>query len=161
MEIKTLLIPAKPPFPNSELPVLIYPQALPGKAGFAALFRKNGWTGIWTNGVYEFDHFHARAHEALGCTKGWARLRLGGPEGLEVRVEAGDAVLLPAGMGHRNLEQSADFQIVGAYPPGQSPDMQYGEAADYERLMKRCRQLPIPSRDPVDGQPFTHWQNKE
>lgn len=149
---QTLLIPARPPFPNAELLVLVYPGALKEPEGFPSLFRKNGWGGGWVNGVYAFDHFHAEAHEVLGCVSGWARLRLGGPEGVEVRVQAGDAVLLPAGMGHRNLAQSPDFRIAGAYPPGQSPDLQRGSAKDYATLLQRARAVPLPERDPVSGE---------
>lgn len=151
MNANTLLIASKPPFPNAELPVLLYPQALAPGGDYAALFRKSGWRGIWVNGVYTFDHFHADAHEALGCIAGWARLRLGGPEGIEVTVKAGDAVLLPAGTGHRNLAQSADFSVVGAYPPGQSPDMQQGDMSGYEGLLARARAVPLPDTDPVAG----------
>lgn len=159
-QAKPLLIAPKPPFPNAALPVLVYPQALGPGDDFAALFEKNGWRGIWVNGVYGFDHFHADAHEALGCVAGWARLRLGGPEGIEVKVQAGDAVLLPAGTGHRNLAQSADFSIVGAYPPGQSPDLQRGDVAAYPGLLTRARAVPLPETDPVTGAQgavHQHW----
>ena len=96
-QVSTLYIKELPPFPNSALPVLVYQQVYEGQdAPFENLFRQNGWTGLWVNGVYNFHHYHAKAHEALGCSSGWARLKLGGPEGVEVRVEKGDAVLLPA-----------------------------------------------------------------
>lgn len=152
-----------PPFPNAELPVLIYPAALAAPEGFPALFRRRGWGGGWVNGVYGFDHFHADAHEVLGCISGWARLRLGGPGGEEVLLRAGDAVLLPAGMGHRRLAQSEDFSVAGAYPPGQSPDLQRGSAADYEAMLRRARSVPLPGTDPVlgEGGPVqAHWPGR-
>ena len=160
-QAEPLFVAPRPPFPNAELPVLVYPQVLKPGEDFAVLFRKNGWTGIWVNGVYGFDHFHADAHEALGCVSGWARIRLGGPEGVEVTLRAGDAVLLPAGMGHRNMAQSEDFSIVGAYPPGQKPDLRRGDMAAYAGLLARARAVPLPLTDPVlgvDGAVRRHWQ---
>ncbi|HHT45058.1 MAG TPA: cupin [Fastidiosipila sp.] len=151
-EIKEILIEEKAPFPNSRHPVLFYPQALdPAEQCFTDLFAKNGWTGIWVNGVYRYDHFHVKAHEALGCIKGWVKVRLGGPDGDTYTLKAGDAVLLPAGTGHRNIESSADFQIVGAYPPGQSPDLQTGDMARYDALKKQAASLELPETDPVSG----------
>ena len=159
-QAEPLFVAPKPPFPNAVLPVLVYPQVLKPGEDFAVLFRKNGWMGIWVNGVYGFDHFHADAHEALGCISGWARIRLGGPEGVEVTLLAGDAVLLPAGMGHRNMAQSEDFSIVGAYPPGQRPDLRRGDMADYDALLTRARTVPLPLTDPVlgaEGAVRRHW----
>ncbi len=154
-EFKLVVIPPAPPFPNSRLPVIVYPQAVEGKGDLAtrlvALFARHGWPDAWVNGVYSFDHFHAQAHEVLGCAKGSARLRLGGPHGEEFDIKAGDVVLLPAGTGHRRISASADFSIVGSYPAGQSPDMQRGSAEAYAMLKKLAGQVPLPDRDPVLG----------
>lgn len=164
MTIKTLFLPEKPPFPNAAWPVIWYRQMFGAgeQEDFAGLFEKRGWTGLWVNGVYAFDHFHARAHEALGCVAGWADLRLGGPEGEVLRLSKGDAALLPAGTGHRNLRQSADFSVVGAYPPGQSPDMQRGDEKVYQRLLTQARSLPRPRTDPVTdlGGVLALWEEK-
>ena len=163
IESKQIVIAALPPFPNSAHPVLLYEQALAADSAtadaFEALFARHGWQGIWVNGVYAFDHFHAQAHEALGCARGWVRVRLGGPQGQEVTLRAGDAVILPAGTGHRRMASSADFLIVGAYPPGQSPDLQRGEPSGYEALARQARQVPVPARDPVTGGAMT-WGGK-
>lgn len=151
-------IAALPPFPNSAYPVLLHEGAIAQSdvdaQAFESLFARNGWQGIWVNGVYAFDHFHAYAHEALGVARGWVRVRLGGPQGQEVTLKAGDAVILPAGVGHRRMAASADFSIVGAYPPGQSPDMQRGDPAEYEALARQAQQVPMPARDPATGGPM-------
>jgi uncharacterized protein YjlB len=143
-------------FPNSPLPVVLYPQAVvpddtdPARA-FEKRFRQNGWGGTWRNGIFDYHHYHARAHEVLGCARGWVQVLLGGPNGREVRLTAGDVVLLPAGTAHRNLEHSDDYLIVGAYPPGQHPDMKYGEPEDYEAAKASIKQVTMPERDPVSG----------
>lgn len=154
MEAAALYLAENGQFPNSPLPVLLYRNACAGqRPDFPARFASNGWAGIWVNGVYAFHHYHASAFEALGCQAGWARLVLGGPDGQEVMVNQGDAVLLPPGTGHCLKECSPDFLIAGAYPKGQSPDMQRGGAGDFEALRQACRSVRLPDTDPVTGGP--------
>ncbi|NLX82540.1 MAG: cupin [Clostridiales bacterium] len=158
----TLYLQEQPPFPNSTLPVLMYEQVYTGaNAPFARLFEQNGWTGLWVNGVYSFHHYHAAAHEVLGCIAGWAHLTLGGPGGTLVLIQKGDAVLLPAGIGHQLIKASPDFQVVGAYPKGQFPDLQRGDTQAYERLKAEAALVRLPDTDPVmgaGGAVAAHWQ---
>ena len=135
---------------NSALAVLVYRGALPvDPADFDALFRKNGWRGIWHNGVYDFDHYHSNAHEALGVGRGRARLQLSGDEGEAVEVTAGDCVVLPAGTGHRRINASPDFEMIGSYPPGQeSYDVCRQRSADADTRIAR---VALPKSDPVRG----------
>src|SRR5690606_5273104 len=101
---------------------------------FESTFRQNRWQGTWRWGVYEFPHYHSTAHEVLGVASGTARLRLGGEQGELIEVTGGDMIVLPAGTGHQCVEHSEDFEVVGAYPPGQEADLlRAGEGTETAR----------------------------
>lgn len=142
--------------PNSRLPVLLYRQVpLEGADRAAALerlFADNAWPPQWRYGVYSYHHYHPNAHEVLGVARGQATLRLGGEQGQDVQVSAGDVVVLPAGTGHRNLESSADFLVVGAYPPDQQDFItQRADPAAHARSVGLIAGVPLPASDPVTG----------
>jgi len=61
--------------PNSNLPVLIFRSVLaPGardKANvFRERFRRSQWSGLWTDPIFDYTHFHSNAHEVLGIAEG-------------------------------------------------------------------------------------------
>jgi uncharacterized protein YjlB len=138
---------------NPDLPVLVYRQAIAAEGEmapkFEGRFRENGWQGIWLNGVFDYQHYHTHAHEVLGIAGGRARLLIGGPDGTELSVHAGDCLILPAGTGHMRIDASRDFLVVGAYPPGQEADIQIGPAS--EKQLDGIANLPLPRTDPVGG----------
>ena len=140
---------------NSTLPLLVYSRALATTGDLPSiceeLFRNNGWGGSWRNGVFPFHHYHSTAHEVLGVVRGTVRLTFGGEEGVTVEVAAGDVVVIPAGVGHRNLGSSGDFLVVGAYPKGQSWDLRTGEPHERPEVLENIRKVPLPESDPVFG----------
>lgn len=142
--------------PNSRLPVLIYQRVALGSAdkacAFQALFSANHWPAQWCAQVFDYHHYHSNAHEVLGIVKGRARLKLGGPAGSKQMVEEGDVLILPAGTGHRSLEQSADFLVVGAYPQGQEDyDIQRPDPDTHGESVARIAKVALPYADPVYG----------
>jgi uncharacterized protein YjlB len=143
-EPETHHLPPSTPFPNSPLPLLVYRDTLPAEPyAVEPLFARHGWTAAWRNGVFPFHHWHSSAHEVLGCTRGHARLRLGGPEGLLLDATPGTVLVIPAGVAHCNEGSSPDFQVVGAY------DIVRGAPTARER--ENLAAVPLPKADPLHG----------
>ena len=77
-----------------------------------------------------------------------------------VEIEAGDAVLIPAGVAHKNLDDGDNFRVVGAYPSGQSTDMCYGKTGERPRADGHIAGVSLPVMDPVyglNGALMGHW----
>ena len=144
-------------FPNNgRLPLLAYRGVLELPAGDPArgveeLFYAHSWGGSWRNGIFSYHHYHSTAHEALGVYSGTARVQLGGPAGPEFEVRRGDVIVIPAGVAHKNLGSSRDFRVVGAYPAGQRPDMNTGQAGERPQADRNIAAVPPPELDPVFG----------
>lgn len=151
-------------FPNNDrFPLLLYRGAVAvchhePALRFEKLFARNGWTGVWRNGVYPFHHYHSSAHEVLGVYAGRARVQFGGECGVVLTVEPGDAVIIPAGVAHRQLSCSAAFGVVGAYSAGDKPDLcRAAECRDSVATLRR------PARDPVYGERgplLSRWRDR-
>jgi uncharacterized protein YjlB len=143
-------------FPNSALPLLVYRQAFTAEAEHLASvieqrFAENDWTNSWRNGVYSFAHYHSTTHEALGVYCGSATLRLGGEHGKNVKVDAGDVIVIPTGVAHRKMSSSEDFGVVGAYPDGREWDLLCGQPGERPQADHTIAALPIPDNDPISG----------
>lgn len=142
---------------NPKIPALLYRDVVDSSKSsqdddLESRFKENGWSGIWRWSVYDFHHYHSNAHEVLGVAAGEATLQLGGPDGKTVNVSAGDVIVLPAGTGHKKLDSTADFEVVGAYPAGQeNKDLIRNDKASYGATRQRIREVALPDKDPVYG----------
>jgi uncharacterized protein YjlB len=141
---------------NPALPLLVYrgvfARDVPDPAvPFEEAFASHGWGRSWRNGIFDFLHFHTRAHEVLGIARGRARVQFGGVRGQELDVEAGDVVVLPAGTGHRRVSASADLLVVGAYPDNSGLDQKRPGQIDHARAVAAIAAVPLPLQDPVYG----------
>jgi uncharacterized protein YjlB len=153
-------------FPNNQaLPVLVLRQAVrtatddPART-FERVFRAHDWQGQWRDGIFSYHHYHSTAHEVLGVAAGSARVQLGGPDGDAFDVDAGDVLVLPAGVAHKNLGAVSDFLVVGAYPEGQDWDLLRGRPGERPEADRNIEQVPLPDRDPVygdEGPLVEHW----
>jgi uncharacterized protein YjlB len=152
---------------NPELPLLVYPGVL-GEPDVSPsrckeLLAENGWGGAWIDGVFSYHHYHSNAHEVLCVVGGEARIAFGGPGGTTVEVEAGNVVVIPAGVGHCNAGSSNDFAVVGAYPRGQeSYDLRTGEEDERPEMLDNIRNVPLPEADPLfgSGGPLLDWWSR-
>jgi len=164
MRLETWHAPPGDRIPNHpRFPVLVYRgvEAVTDTAAARALFADHGWGGSWVDGILPFHHFHSTSHEALAVVAGRATVELGGPQGEAFEVSAGDALVLPAGTGHRRTSDRDGFTVVGAYPAGQEDyDLLRGDdPAEVEAARKRIAALPAPPQDPVGGEGVATWRD--
>jgi uncharacterized protein YjlB len=143
--------------PNNAIPLLVYKRALEldsraPEASIEKLFSANGWGAMWRNGVYDYVHYHATVHEVLGVARGHARVRFGGDRGKALEISAGDVAILPAGTGHQCLSASADFCVVGAYPPGPQMQITRPTPENHAKALRTIPEVKIPETDPVRGE---------
>lgn len=160
-------LPAHNLLPNSEpsqKPLLIYHAVFQhgttaqGSIPPAAIESHLIATGVvvpqWRYTMYPTTHFHSTTHEVLCVSSGRATLCFGGednPQRVEATVEAGDAMVVPAGVAHRLLDDNyGGFEMVGSYPKGCQWDMCYGKAIEKEKV-KDIGKVPWFDQDPIFG----------
>lgn len=165
--VEALILTGDGVFPNNhKLPLLIYRRALntdiPDLAGHVqAVFADHHWGNSWVDSVYDFHHYHSTAHEVLAVCSGRARILFGGEHGSEQTVSAGDVIVIPAGVSHKNLGSEGNFTVIGAYPQGQNYDMCRGRREERPEADRRIVSVPLPQADPLygpDGPLMEHWQ---
>lgn len=149
--------------PNSRFPLMVHRQSMPGGGAdeMIGMFRANGWSNNWRYpGVYTYPHFHSTTHECLGVALGWMEVEMFGRGGTTLRVEAGDTIVIPAGVSHNMVGHSDNILMVGGYPDGRDWDnIQEEQLTEPLRraAAKRIMMLPIPSRNPATGLSMTEW----
>jgi len=142
--------------PNNTLPLIVRRRAVtpspddPAKS-FEVLFRNNGWSNSWRNGIHDYHHYHPNTHEVLGIASGSGSVRFGGEDGELVAITTGDVVVIPAGVGHALINGSDDLLVVGAYPGGQDWDTLRDDPNVIAESRSRIAKVPLPGSDPVDG----------
>lgn len=80
-------------------------------------------------------------------------IQFGGEKGAAIPFKSGDAVVIPAGVGHKKLSASSDFTVIGAYPGGVQYDMKTGEPNEREEAVKQIKQVSLPANDPITEPP--------
>ncbi len=157
LNVKSYLLADDGSIPNNpKLPLLVYAGALQLKEhGSAAacekILKTNLWGSSWRNGIYSYHHYHSTAHEVLIIAQGTARVHFGGEHGPMIDVQSGDVVVVPAGVGHKNLGASRDLLVVGAYPTGQKWDLCRGVAGERPWALQNIANVPLPLADPIYG----------
>ena len=92
--------------------------------------------------MIDIPHFHPNTHECYGDNarsrplsaewlpltrqsaifRGRSRLALGreieqdSPSGVEIDVQSGDVIVVPAGVSHRSISSEGDYRYIGVYP---------------------------------------------
>lgn len=162
LKVSKHYIPAHGLTPNSTAlnkPLLIYHGAFPpdtttASAIEAHLSSVDVVSPQWRYTMYSTSHFHSTSHEVLCIICGRARLCFGGeanPGRVEPVVQRGDALVVPAGVAHRLLEDlEGGFEMVGSYPVGFSWDMCYGREGEEDKV-KAIEKLEWFKKDPIYG----------
>ena len=137
---------------NPELPVIMYEGIFSGNANdIEATFNRHDWTNSWTGGVFDYHHYHSNTHEVLGVKSGRATVLLGGDAGERLDLKKGDVIVLPAGTGHKKVESTDDFEVVGAYPGGAGHNLRRRNPDERAASMAEIKNVPVPETDPVYG----------
>ncbi|RFU67320.1 hypothetical protein D0469_15630 [Peribacillus saganii] len=151
--------------PNNEhFPVIVYEGIFSDNPNeIEAAFNRHNWLGSWTGDIYDFHHYHSNAHEVLGVKSGHAIVLFGGDEGETLELKAGDVIVLPAGTGHMKIGSNPDFEVVGAYPEGRSPNLIKRDPGARAQALPEIKNVPVPNTDPVYGESgplIQKWKNK-
>jgi uncharacterized protein YjlB len=159
LRVSKYQIPAWKGIPNTSIqnkPLMIYHNAFQEASASkieSHLSSVDVVTPQWRYTMYSDTHFHSTTHEVLCIASGSAKCCFGGEENegrIEPVLEKGDVVIVPAGVGHRLLEDYGGFQMVGSYPKGKNWDMCYGRSGEEEKV-KGIKSLRWFERDPIYG----------
>ncbi|KAI1502020.1 RmlC-like cupin domain-containing protein [Biscogniauxia marginata] len=164
LRVSTHQIPAYNLIPNTSIhnkPLIHYHEAFPRSSVTASAIESHLTTiGVvepqWRFTMYSTTHFHSTTHEVLCISQGKAKLCFGGednPDKVKKVVEKGDVLIIPAGVGHRLLDDMTErggFEMVGSYPRGCNWDMCYGKKGE-EAKLQNIETLSWFQKDPIYG----------
>lgn len=164
-EIINQLIDKNGYFPNNQRhPFIIYRQALSFTNQTTKMvqefLRNNSWVNSWVNGIYNYDHYHSNNHEVLIIFSGSCTILIGGGNKMKYDITTGDVIIFPAGVSHKNLASSPNFQCIGAYSLDLAYDMNYGKPEEHPRVDLNINHVPLPASDPIYGKNgwlFNYW----
>ncbi|KZT25550.1 hypothetical protein NEOLEDRAFT_1133526 [Neolentinus lepideus HHB14362 ss-1] len=164
VKIETYYIPRHGFIPNSDptsKPLIYYKSLFQKGASKAAIKDHINSLKVveaqWTYTMYPTTHFHTTSHEAIIVLSGGALLLFGGesnPARVELEVKAGDALLIPAGVSHKQVKEIGleVFDMMGAYPVNAEHwDMCYG-LKEEGNTEARIKQLDWFTKDPFYGE---------
>lgn len=154
------MIPRFSSNPNSSIcgrPVIIYHEVFSrtNTDEIAKYLEKVGVVNVeWIATLWPMSHFHTTCHEFIVVIRGKAKICFGhiqNPSRYEPVLSAGDAVIVPAGVSHRKLDQyTRDLEMIGAAPHNTSVDWCYGRK-DEEPRWNAISQLKWYEKDPIYG----------
>ncbi|EAW07535.1 cupin domain-containing protein [Aspergillus clavatus NRRL 1] len=162
IQVTSRQIPRWKRIPNTSIqskPLMIYHKAFEASPSQLTAHLEEVGEVIpqWVYGMYSHTHYHSTTHEVLGVVSGQARLCFGGEENpgrFEADIEKGDLIIVPAGVGHRQLNELESggeyFKMVGAYPKQKYWDMCYGEPGEEEKV-RTIQELDWFHKDPLFG----------
>lgn len=161
LRVSTHLFESDGIVPNSRLPVVVYRQAVRAigapimvvKDALRPIAAAHSWHLDWVeeDAVYSYLHYHSTAHELLLVLEGRAILRIGGTQGLDFELVAGDAIAIPAGVAHQRVRVGTTFIVAGFYPIGQTWDLLRGLPEEYAAAKRNIGNLALPIADPLYG----------
>jgi uncharacterized protein YjlB len=166
MEIIQKMIASQNYFPgNPYYPLLIYKKALADmNESLEAIqdrLTQNNWRDSWLGRIYDFHHYHSKTHEVLVIISGDCQVQFGGDHGLIDTVDQDDVVIIPAGVAHKSLKTSNNFQCIGAYPLDVGCGINYGTVEEYPEAIEMIQQVKLPLKDPIfgiNGLLFNYWK---
>lgn len=189
--------------PNSPQPLLFYKGLMAESDRVPArihdLFDANEWKTQWIfrYGPTQESHYHSSIHECMAVLSGTATIRFGvadtdddlerstwggahEPGGLEIKAEAGDVFVIPAGVAHKTYNTSpgapfslltpgkgrgiqadnvrealekvelSGYTMMGAYPKN-CGDWDFSVGGEDLGNFERTWSVPKPERDPFLG----------
>lgn len=87
---------------HPDFPLVVYQNALKDTGQAERIVNRHGWSNSWSGSVFPYHHYHSNTHEVLIAVRGEAVIQFGGEKGAAIPFKSGDAVVIPAGVGHKS-----------------------------------------------------------